>query len=66
MSLLAVLKKWFDRHRYLTTHERDALANALDLSPTQVMVWFQNQRTKVKKKLRQQQQIGEFSFTYGT
>ncbi|KAM3960683.1 LOW QUALITY PROTEIN: uncharacterized protein ACR2FA_005275 [Aphomia sociella] len=39
----------FRAQRYLTAPEREQLAKALNLSPTQVKIWFQNRRYKSKR-----------------
>ncbi|KAI3409842.1 hypothetical protein GPALN_006216 [Globodera pallida] len=43
------LEHQFNQQNYLSTPERINLANALDLSETQVKTWFQNRRMKQKK-----------------
>ncbi|VVC87884.1 unnamed protein product [Leptidea sinapis] len=39
----------FKAQRYLTAPEREQLAKTLNLSPTQVKIWFQNRRYKSKR-----------------
>ncbi|KOB64566.1 Uncharacterized protein OBRU01_24045 [Operophtera brumata] len=39
----------FRNQRYLTAPEREQLARSLNLSPTQVKIWFQNRRYKSKR-----------------
>lgn len=39
----------FRGQRYLTAPEREQLARSLNLSPTQVKIWFQNRRYKSKR-----------------
>lgn len=46
------LEKRFNKSRYLSAPERELLANELNLSPTQVKIWFQNHRYKTKKALK--------------
>ena len=43
------LEKRFDKNRYLNAQDRDQLAHSLNLSSTQVKIWFQNHRYKTKK-----------------
>ncbi|KAF8355416.1 ceh-1 [Pristionchus pacificus] len=47
---LNTLEAKFKTSRYLSVSDRLALANSLDLSETQVKIWFQNRRTKWKKQ----------------
>ncbi|KAK3585497.1 hypothetical protein CHS0354_003349 [Potamilus streckersoni] len=46
---LQQLEKAFDKSHYVVGQERKDLASKLQLSETQVKVWFQNRRTKVKR-----------------
>lgn len=47
------LEKRFSKSRYLSAPERELLANGLNLSPTQVKIWFQNHRYKTKKAIKE-------------
>ena len=43
------LQRRFRQQRYLTAPEREHLARAIGLTPTQIKIWFQNHRYKTKK-----------------
>ncbi|KAK9956927.1 hypothetical protein ABG768_014627 [Culter alburnus] len=43
------LERRFRQQRYLSAPEREHLAKVLHLTPTQVKIWFQNHRYKVKR-----------------
>uniref|UniRef100_A0A8C4Q6I1 Homeobox domain-containing protein n=1 Tax=Eptatretus burgeri TaxID=7764 RepID=A0A8C4Q6I1_EPTBU len=47
------LERRFSQQRYITAQERDLLANQLQLTSTQVKIWFQNRRYKCKRQLRE-------------
>ncbi|MFH4975753.1 hypothetical protein AB6A40_002462 [Gnathostoma spinigerum] len=44
------LERRFRASKYLTAPEREALANSIGLSATQVKIWFQNHRYKCKRQ----------------
>ena len=43
------LERHFRQKKYLSAPEREHLANLIGLSPTQVKIWFQNHRYKMKR-----------------
>ncbi|CAG0888468.1 unnamed protein product, partial [Cyprideis torosa] len=57
---LQSLEDAFQQSPYLDATEREKLAIRLGLTPTQVKVWYQNRRTKAKKK---QDESGKSSFS---
>jgi homeobox protein engrailed len=46
---LNVLRREFDEDRYLTEDRRRRLADQLGLHESQIKIWFQNKRAKLKK-----------------
>jgi hypothetical protein len=55
------LERRFRQQRYLSAPEREHLANVLRLTPTQVKIWFQNHRYKLKKSRQQRVLDGDMS-----
>ncbi|CAO1414275.1 unnamed protein product [Diamesa tonsa] len=49
-SQLAFLERKFRCQKYLSVADRSEVANALNLSETQVKTWYQNRRTKWKRQ----------------
>jgi homeobox protein engrailed len=48
-SQLNRLKHEFEKCKYLTGEKRQFLANELKLNESQIKIWFQNKRAKIKK-----------------
>ena len=48
-SQLIRLKNEFEKCKYLTGEKRQYLANELNLNESQIKIWFQNKRAKIKK-----------------
>merc|ERR1711923_533696 len=47
------LERRFRQQRYLSAPEREHLASMLNLTPTQIKIWFQNHRYKTKKAIQE-------------
>nr|CAA35965.1 empty spiracles homeotic protein [Drosophila melanogaster]prf//1604244A empty spiracles gene [Drosophila melanogaster] len=58
-SQLLKLEHAFESNQYVVGAERKALAQNLNLSETQVKVWFQNRRTKHKRMQQEDEKGGE-------
>ena len=54
-----LLEERFAASKYLSVPERIQIAQELDLSEQQVKTWFQNRRTKWRRRLREQDQEEE-------
>uniref|UniRef100_A0A8C4X0T8 NK2 homeobox 4a n=1 Tax=Eptatretus burgeri TaxID=7764 RepID=A0A8C4X0T8_EPTBU len=46
------LERRFKQQNYLSAPEREHLANMIHLTPTQVKIWFQNHRYKIKRQAK--------------
>ncbi|XP_042240902.1 homeotic protein empty spiracles-like [Homarus americanus] len=55
-SQLLKLEQAFEKNQYVVGAERKQLAQTLNLSETQVKVWFQNRRTKHKRVQQEEEQ----------
>ncbi|KAL5108466.1 Homeobox protein DTH-2 [Taenia crassiceps] len=51
------LEKRFKQQKYLTAPEREHLAQLINLTPTQVKIWFQNHRYKCKRAFKEKEEI---------
>ncbi|XP_023649131.1 homeobox protein not2-like [Paramormyrops kingsleyae] len=63
---LKKLEEVFSKQRYMTGTEKVLLASALQLSETQVKVWFQNRRTRWRKTQEDDDKTGGSTETSGT
>lgn len=58
------LERRFRQQRYLSAPEREHLASLINLTPTQVKIWFQNHRYKTKKLYREKGLPGSLESPY--
>ena len=52
------LKTEFQTNRYLTEQRRQSLAGELGLNESQIKIWFQNKRAKIKKASGNKNSLG--------
>ncbi|XP_065071386.1 homeobox protein XENK-2-like isoform X2 [Rhopilema esculentum] len=65
-SQVTELEQRFKQQKYLNANEREQLANKLNLTPTQIKIWFQNKRYKCKKQsIESRNRLDWLNFTSG-
>lgn len=64
-SQIFQLETMFDMKRYLSSSERAGLAKALNMTETQVKIWFQNRRNKWKRQIAAEMEAANISQVAG-
>lgn len=57
------LERRFKQQKYLSAPEREHLASMINLTPTQVKIWFQNHRYKCKRQQKDKEKMEQHSPT---
>ncbi|XP_050429002.1 T-cell leukemia homeobox protein 2-like [Adelges cooleyi] len=55
-SQISQLEEKFNKHRYLSSVDRAALAKSLKMTDAQVKTWFQNRRTKWRRHMMEERE----------
>ena len=60
------LERRFKQQKYLSAPEREHLASMINLTPTQVKIWFQNHRYKCKRQQKDKEKLDSSSSSTGS